>query len=231
MLDVVEVQRPAQHLIHRRDDLAFAFGLGTGLPVWLETATKADHASSPATTYAQDRVATLTFGLSVAVSIGLFYAFAISVSQPHSNLGPVADPFHVNRALPAAGVSACFGWFAFRHVGAVSYGLAGFVVGGLAMAHHISLGLGLAAGAIFGLAPNRLPDPACAAQAAARHRRMGMPAVAGRLSRARRVWGTTRSLRPVRAERAVGWHRAGCLLTLFLAPAAARNGDQVALAG
>ncbi len=132
--------------------LALAFGLGTGLPVWLETPTKADHASSPATTYAQDRVATLAFGLSVAVSIGLFYAFAISVSQPHSNLGPVADPFHVNRALPAGGVSALFGWFAFRRVGAVSYGLAGFVVGGLAMAHHISLGLGLAAGAIFGLA-------------------------------------------------------------------------------
>jgi DNA-binding SARP family transcriptional activator len=132
--------------------LALAFGLGTGLPVWLETPTKADHASSPATTYAQDRVATLAFALSVAVSIGLFYAFAISVSQPHSNLGPAADPFHLNRALPAGGVSALFGWFAFRYVGAASYGLAGFVVGGLAMAHHISLGLGLAAGAIFGLA-------------------------------------------------------------------------------
>ncbi|UWZ34646.1 winged helix-turn-helix domain-containing protein [Dactylosporangium roseum] len=132
--------------------LALVFGLSTGLPVWLETPTKADHASSPATTYAQDRVATLAFALSVAVSIGLFYAFAISVSQPHSNLGPAADPFHLNRALPAAGVSALFGWFAFRYIGAASYGLAGFVVGGLAMAHHISLGLGLTAGAVFGLA-------------------------------------------------------------------------------
>ncbi|MFB9238441.1 BTAD domain-containing putative transcriptional regulator [Plantactinospora siamensis] len=132
--------------------LALAFGLGTGLPAWLETPTKADHASSPATTYAQDRVATLVFGLSVAVSIGLFYAFAISVSQPHSNLGAVADPFHLNRALSAAGVSALFGWFVFRYVGAACYGPAGFVIGGLAMAHHISLGLGLAAGALFGLA-------------------------------------------------------------------------------
>jgi DNA-binding SARP family transcriptional activator/tetratricopeptide (TPR) repeat protein len=132
--------------------LALAFGLGTGLPVWLKTPTKVDQASSPATTYAQDRVATVAFASSVAVSIGLFYAFAISVSQPHSNLGPVADPFHLNRALPAGAVSALFGWIAFRYVGAASYGFAGFVVGGLAMAHHISLGLGLAAGAIFGLA-------------------------------------------------------------------------------
>jgi hypothetical protein len=132
--------------------LALTFGVGTGLPVWLETPTKANHASSPATTYTQDRVATLTFALSVAVSIGLFYAFAIAISQPHSNLGPVADPFHFGRALPAAGVSALFGWFAFRYVGTVSYGLAGFVVGGLAMAHHIPLSLSLAAGAIFGLA-------------------------------------------------------------------------------
>ncbi|MER7004131.1 BTAD domain-containing putative transcriptional regulator [Dactylosporangium sp. NPDC000555] len=132
--------------------LAMAFGLGTGLHVWLKTPTKADYASSPATTYAQDRVATLAFALSVATSIGLFYAFAISVSQPHSNLGPAADPFHLNRALPAGGVSALFGWLSFRYVGAASYALAGFVIGGLAMAHHISLGLGLAAGAIFGLA-------------------------------------------------------------------------------
>jgi hypothetical protein len=90
--------------------------------------------------------------LSVAASIGLFYAFAIAVSQPHSQLGAVADPFHLARALPAGLVSALFGWFAFRSVGSVSYGLAGFAVGGQAMAHHIPLSLGLAAGALFGLA-------------------------------------------------------------------------------
>ncbi|WP_426513177.1 BTAD domain-containing putative transcriptional regulator [Dactylosporangium sp. McL0621] len=132
--------------------LASAFGFGMGLHVWLEVPTEANRASSPATTYAQDRVATLAFALSVAVPIGLFYAFAISVSQPHSHLGAVADPFHLARALPAGLVSALFGWFAFRYVGAVGYGLAGFVVGGQAMAHHIPLSLGLTAGAIFGLA-------------------------------------------------------------------------------
>src|SRR3954447_9115842 len=123
-----------------------------GLHVWLEVPTEADRASSPATTYAQDRVATLASALPVALSIGLFYAFAIAASQPHSNLGAVADPFHLTRALPAGLVSALFGWFAFRYVGTVSYGIAGFVLGGQAMAHHIPLSLGLAAGAVFGLA-------------------------------------------------------------------------------
>ncbi|HKS45793.1 MAG TPA: BTAD domain-containing putative transcriptional regulator [Amycolatopsis sp.] len=132
--------------------LALAFGFGMGLHVWLEVPTEANRASSPATTHAQDRVATLAFALSVTVSIGLFYAFAISVSQPHSNLGAAVDPFHLARALPAGFVSALFGWFAFRYVGAVSYGLAGFVLGGQAMAHHIPLSLGLTAGAVFGLA-------------------------------------------------------------------------------
>jgi hypothetical protein len=132
--------------------LALAFGFGIGLPVWLEVPTEANRASSPETTYAQDRVATLAFASSVALSIGLCYAFTIAVSQPHSNLGVAADPFHLARAAPAGLVSALFGWFAFRHVGVVSYGLAGFVVGGQAMAHHIPLSLGLTAGAVFGLA-------------------------------------------------------------------------------
>jgi hypothetical protein len=132
--------------------LAATFGLGMGLPVWLTVPTEASRASSPATTYAQDRVATLAVAVSAAVSIGLFYAFAIADSQPHSNLGAVADPFHLDRAIPAGVVSALFGWFAFRFLGILSYGAAGFVTGGLAMTHHISLPLGLAAGAIFGLA-------------------------------------------------------------------------------
>ncbi|MFF4492393.1 BTAD domain-containing putative transcriptional regulator [Streptomyces sp. NPDC001544] len=132
--------------------LAFAFGFSMGLHVWLEAPREVNRASSPATTYAQDRLATLAVALSVGVSIGLFYGFAISVSQPHSNLGPAADPFHFVRALPAGLVSALFGWFAFRYIGSVSYGLAGFVIGGEAMAQHIPLSLGLAAGAVFGLA-------------------------------------------------------------------------------
>jgi hypothetical protein len=132
--------------------LALAFGFSMGLHAWLEVPTEASRASNPATTYAQDRLATLAAALSVAASIGLFYAFAIAVSQPHSQLGAVADPFHLARALPAGLVSALFGWFAFRSVGSVSYGLAGFAVGGQAMAHHIPLSLGLAAGALFGLA-------------------------------------------------------------------------------
>jgi hypothetical protein len=132
--------------------LAFVFGFGIGLHVWLTVPTEADRASSPATIHAQDRVATLAFAVSAGVAIGLFYAFAIATSQPHSHLGPVVDPFHLVRALPAALIAALFGWFAFRYVGCASYGLAGFVVGGQAMPHHISLGLGLAAGAVFGLA-------------------------------------------------------------------------------
>lgn len=132
--------------------LAAVFGFGMGLHVWLTAPTEVTRASSPATTHSQDRVATLAFAVSVALAIGLFYAFAIALSQPHSNLGAVRDPFHLVRALPAGLVSALFGWFSFRHVGAVSYGLAGFVIGGLAMSHHIPLGLGLAAGGVFGLA-------------------------------------------------------------------------------
>jgi hypothetical protein len=49
-------------------------------------------------------------------------------------------------------VSALFGWFTFRHIGSVSYGLVGFVLGGLALPQYIPLGLGLVAGGLFGLA-------------------------------------------------------------------------------
>ncbi|MFJ1764742.1 BTAD domain-containing putative transcriptional regulator [Amycolatopsis sp. NPDC088138] len=132
--------------------LGAVFGLSVGLHVWVKVPTGVAQASSPAATHAQDRVATLTLAFSAAVAIGLFYAFAIALSQPHSDLGAVRDPFHLVRALPAGAVSALFGWFAFRYIGCLSYGLAGFVVGGIAMSHHISLGLGLAAGAVFGLA-------------------------------------------------------------------------------
>lgn len=132
--------------------LAAVFGFSMGLHVWLRAPTDVTRASSPAMSLGQDRVAALAFAVSVALAIGLFYAFAIALSQPHSHLGAVQDPFHLIRALPAGAVSALFGWFSLRHVGAASYGLAGFVVGGLAMSHHISLGQGLAAGAVFGLA-------------------------------------------------------------------------------
>ncbi|TCO54235.1 BTAD domain-containing putative transcriptional regulator [Actinocrispum wychmicini] len=132
--------------------LAVVFGFGIGLHVWLKVPTGADRASTPAAAHRQDRVATCAFALSVALSIGLFYAFTIAVSQPSSGLGTVPETFYFARALPAGLVSALFGWFAFRRLGAVSYGLAGFVVGGQAMPHHIPLGLGLGAGALFGLA-------------------------------------------------------------------------------
>lgn len=132
--------------------LATVFGFSTGLHTWLKTPAEVARAAGPTTTQTQDRVATLAFAVSVALAIGLFYAFAIALSRPHSNLGAVRDPFHLVRAVPSGLVSALFGWFSFRHIGAVSYGLAGFVVGGLAMSHHIPLGQGLAAGAVFGLA-------------------------------------------------------------------------------
>lgn len=139
--------------------LAVVFGLGLGLHVWLEVPTDANRASSPATVFAQDRVATLSFMLSVGLSLGLFYAATIAVSRPSSGLGTVGDSFYLTRALPAGLVSALFGWFAFRRLGSVSYGLAGALVGGQVMPHHTPLALGVIAGGLFGLAIGLIAAP------------------------------------------------------------------------
>jgi hypothetical protein len=132
--------------------LALVFGSGMGLHVWLKAPTEISQTTGPAAALRQDRIATLAFAVLVAMSLGLFYALTVAVSQPSSGHGTVAAAFHVDRALPAGLVSALFGWFAFRYLGSVCYGLAGFVVGGQVMPHHIPLGLGLLAGAVFGLA-------------------------------------------------------------------------------
>jgi hypothetical protein len=132
--------------------LVAVFGACLGLNAWLDAPSEASHTSSPATALRQDRLATLAFAVSVGLSLGVFYALTAAVSQPATGPATVAHAFHFDRALPAALVAALFGWFALRRLGSLSYGLAGFVIGGQVMPHHIALGVGIAGGAVFGCA-------------------------------------------------------------------------------
>jgi hypothetical protein len=132
--------------------LVAVFGACLGLNAWLDAPSEASHTSSPATAMRQDRLATLAFAVSVGFPLGAFYALTVAVSRPATGAATLAHAFHFDRAVPAALVSALFGWFALRRVGSLCYGLAGFVVGGQVMPHHIAMGIGLAGGAVFGCA-------------------------------------------------------------------------------
>ncbi len=132
--------------------LVAVFGVCVGLNAWLDAPPEASHTSSPATALRQDRLATLAFALSGALPLGAFYALTVAVSQPAAGAATIANAFHFDRAIPAALVSALFGWFALRRLGSLCFGLAGFVVGGQVMPHHIAMGVGVAGGVVFGCA-------------------------------------------------------------------------------
>ncbi|KAA2252404.1 NACHT domain-containing protein [Solihabitans fulvus] len=137
--------------------LVAVFGFGIGLHVWLDTPADAQQVASPATEQKQDRVATLSYTLSFALSLGIFYAVALGASRQTPSAGAVGETFdgeafYLGRALPAGLVTALLGWFAFRRPGSLGYGLAGAAVAGTAMPHHTPMAAALVAGALFGLA-------------------------------------------------------------------------------
>ncbi|MEU6408791.1 BTAD domain-containing putative transcriptional regulator [Microbispora sp. NPDC046933] len=132
--------------------LCVVFGLATGSHVWLDAPADATRASSPPAMLRQDRVATLSFTLSTALALGLFYATAYTFSRDIRAIPVLGGVFDLELAVPAGLAAALLGRSLFGRLGSVTYGLAGAVIGGQVMTPTSTFASGLAVGGVFGLA-------------------------------------------------------------------------------
>jgi NACHT domain len=135
--------------------VALAFGIVVPLHVWLDIPTDLTRVSSPAAVLRQNRIATLTFGLTIAVTFGLSAGFSFIFTV--SGVGgpffyPVAGmPFGLSIALCALVAGAVTGWLADGAVGSAAYGVASAIAVGFVYPPIRSVPFGLAVGAAFGL--------------------------------------------------------------------------------
>ncbi|WP_217369617.1 BTAD domain-containing putative transcriptional regulator [Nonomuraea antri] len=132
--------------------LCLVFGLATGAHVWLDIPADVKRAAGPAAVLRQDRVAALSFTLSIGLSIGLFYATAYRFTGDDHLIPRLADVFDPETAAAAGLAAALLGRFAYGRLGGVAYGLAGVVLGGQVVPTSDSFAFGLLIGGVFGLA-------------------------------------------------------------------------------
>ncbi|HXL19229.1 MAG TPA: hypothetical protein VN961_17075, partial [Streptosporangiaceae bacterium] len=132
--------------------LALTFGLGLGLQVWLDTPADANRVSSPSIVLKQERAAALSFTLSFALSLGMFYAVADLFTKQVRFIPVLGGTFDLALALAGGFAGALLGRFAFGYIGSLAYGLAAAAVGGLVFPRAGTLTAGFMAGAMFGLA-------------------------------------------------------------------------------
>jgi len=131
--------------------LVVIFGFALGLHVWLDTPADANQVSSPSIVLKQDRLATLPFAVSLALSLGLFYGMADAFTESIRFIPVLDGAFDLALALAAGLAGAVLGRFIFGHIGSLAYGAAGAIIGGLVFPPgHNFLG-GLTVGAVFGL--------------------------------------------------------------------------------
>ncbi len=128
------------------------FGLGLGLQVWLDTPADANRVSSPSIVLTQERAAALSFTLSFALSLGMFYGVADLFTKQVRFIPVLGGAFDLALALAGGFAGALLGRFAFGYVGSLAYGLAFAAVGGLVFPRAGALTVGFMAGAMFGFA-------------------------------------------------------------------------------
>jgi hypothetical protein len=135
--------------------VGLAFGLAVGLHEWLGKPADAEGASSPLTVLKQDRTATLAFGFSFALPLGLIYGLSVIFTDEHAGgpkLGFVFElSFAPSFALAGAAAGMVVGWLALGRIGAVAYSLAGAVMTGLLIPRTNAIVSGLVVGLMFGL--------------------------------------------------------------------------------
>lgn len=120
--------------------------------MWLNSPADANRVSNPAIVLNQERVASLWFTLSFALSMGTFYGVA-DASTKQIRFVPVLDGrYDLALALATGLAGALLGRLAFGRLGSMAYGLAAAAVGGLVFPRATSVAAGLAARAMFGLA-------------------------------------------------------------------------------
>ncbi|MCU1666164.1 MAG: hypothetical protein JWR58_6229 [Pseudonocardia sp.] len=132
--------------------LAMVFGLAVGAHVWVGTPVDARLVSSPASVLRNDRVAALSFSLSMLVSLGLFYGMAFAFTRETRFIEVLGGRFDLVLVLAGGLASALLGRFLTRNTGSVAYGLAGAVVGGLVFPRATNPTTAIAVGTVFGLA-------------------------------------------------------------------------------
>jgi DNA-binding SARP family transcriptional activator len=132
--------------------LAVVFGLAIGVHVWLGTPVDAKLVSSPASVLRNDRLAAVSFSLSLTASLGLFYGMAFAFTREVRFIGVLDDRFDLALVLAGGAASALLGLFLMGAVGSVAYGLAGAAVGGLVFPRATDPATAFAVGVVFGLA-------------------------------------------------------------------------------
>jgi NACHT domain len=125
-----------------------AFGCVLGAYGWLSTPALARTIPSPSGTLAQDRAGTLGFSIAVAFALGSLGGLDVAGITPTS--GPGFGSTGIAAAVVVCAIAGMFfGFLEYGRVGAVTYGIAGGVVGLLATAWTIPVG-GLRPGLAFG---------------------------------------------------------------------------------
>ncbi|MGW2426648.1 hypothetical protein ACWC0C_47200 [Streptomyces sp. NPDC001709] len=140
--------------------LGLPFGLAIGLHVWLRAPSEATRAASPRLALEQDRIATLTLGLSFALSLGLTFGMVFAYTDPRvsgwPSLGPILGlTFNSVFSLAGAVAGWIVGHLSYGRVGCFAYSAAGAVVSGIvfppAEDPAFAFGMGIAFGIACGL--------------------------------------------------------------------------------
>ncbi|WP_326693737.1 NACHT domain-containing protein [Streptomyces sp. NBC_01267] len=132
--------------------LAVIFGLGIGVHVWLDAPVDANRVSSPPSLLRQDRLAAVLFTLSLALSLGLFYAMAFAFTRQVRFVTVADGRFDLVLALAGGSAAALLGRYLLGGVGSAAYGIAGMMIGGLVFPRSTGITDGLLVGLTFGLA-------------------------------------------------------------------------------
>jgi DNA-binding SARP family transcriptional activator len=132
--------------------LVLIFGLALGLQVWLDTPADANRVSGPSIVLKQERIAALSFTLSFALSLGIFYGMADVFTKQVRFITVAGGTFDLGLAIAGGIAGALLGHFAFGRLGGVAYGLAAASMGGLVFPRASTVLAGLMAGAVFGFA-------------------------------------------------------------------------------
>jgi hypothetical protein len=110
--------------------LCAIFGLAFGVHVWLDAPTDANRVSSPSIALRQDRLASLTFILSFALPLGLFYAIADTARDETRSFLVLHQPFGLLPTLAGAAAGAMAGRAAGGYLAIFTYALAGAAIAG-----------------------------------------------------------------------------------------------------
>jgi hypothetical protein len=130
------------------------FGTVIAVHVWLDTPADLTSLSSPAAAFKQDRIATVTFGLSFSLlcglSFGCCFAFTgVNIGGP--DLGPVAGvTFGLSLVFTGAIAGMVIGWLTAGRIGSAAYGIATATSFGCVFPPARSTVYGLVVGGILG---------------------------------------------------------------------------------